>query len=80
VVSIHRDECCVKKRGYCFMPLEDRRAVIEAIKYVDEVIVCGENCDLTTCECKSLNLTFLQKEEIEPRTICPKAKLNYARS
>jgi cytidyltransferase-like protein len=50
VVSIHRDECCVKKKGYCFMPLEDRRAVIEAIKYVDEVVVCGENCDLTTCE------------------------------
>ena len=43
MVSIHRDECCVKKKGYCFMPIEDRRAVIEAIKYVDEVVVCGEN-------------------------------------
>jgi glycerol-3-phosphate cytidylyltransferase-like family protein len=32
------------------MPLEDRRAVIEAIKYVDEVIVCGEACDLTVCD------------------------------
>jgi len=50
VVSVHRDECCVKKKGYCFMPLEDRLAVIEAVRFVDEVIVCGESCDLTTCE------------------------------
>ena len=50
VVSIHRDECCVKKRGYCFMPLEDRLAIIEAMRFVDEVIVCGEACDLTACE------------------------------
>jgi cytidyltransferase-like protein len=50
VISIHRDECCVKKRGYCFMPLEDRLAIIEAMRFVDEVIVCGEACDLTACE------------------------------
>ncbi|MEM2291980.1 MAG: adenylyltransferase/cytidyltransferase family protein [Nitrososphaerota archaeon] len=50
VVSIHRDECCVKKKGYCFMPLEDRLAVIEAIRYVDEVVICSSPCDLTTCD------------------------------
>lgn len=50
VVSIHRDECCVKKKGYCFMPLEDRIAVVEAIRYVDEIIVCKSPCDLTTCD------------------------------
>ena len=50
MVSIHRDECCVKKKGYCFMPLEDRLAIIEALRFVDEVIVCGSSCDLTTCK------------------------------
>jgi len=50
IVLIHRDECCVKKKGYCFMPLEDRLALLEAIKYVDEVVVCGPSCDLTTTE------------------------------
>jgi cytidyltransferase-like protein len=50
VVLIHRDECCVKKKGYCFMPLEDRLAIITAMRFVDEVIVCGEACDLTSCE------------------------------
>jgi len=47
IVLVHRDECCVKKKGYCFMPLEDRRALLESIKYVDEVLVCPENCNLT---------------------------------
>ena len=32
MVTIHRDECCVKK-GYCFMPLEDKVAVLEAVNY-----------------------------------------------
>jgi D-beta-D-heptose 7-phosphate kinase/D-beta-D-heptose 1-phosphate adenosyltransferase len=50
VVSIHRDECCIKKKGYCFMPLEDRVALVEAIRYVDKVVVCSPLCDLTTCE------------------------------
>jgi len=47
IVLVHRDECCVKKKGYCFMPLEDRRAILESIRYVDEVLVCPENCNLT---------------------------------
>lgn len=50
VVLVHRDECCVKKKGYCFMPLEDRVAVVESIRYVDEVVICEPNCDLTTCD------------------------------
>ncbi|MEM0253226.1 MAG: adenylyltransferase/cytidyltransferase family protein [Candidatus Bathyarchaeia archaeon] len=49
IVLIHRDECCVKKKGYCFMPLEDRVAVIGAIRYVDQVIACEPGCDLTSC-------------------------------
>ena len=32
------------------MSLEDRIALIEAVRYVDEVIVCGLSCDLTTCD------------------------------
>lgn len=50
VVAVHRDECCVRKKGYCFMPLEDRLAILEAIKYVDEIIVCEPTCDLTTLD------------------------------
>jgi D-beta-D-heptose 7-phosphate kinase/D-beta-D-heptose 1-phosphate adenosyltransferase len=32
------------------MPLEDRLAVVGALRYVDEVIVCGLTCDLTSCD------------------------------
>lgn len=49
VVLVHRDECCIKKKGYCFMPLEDRLAIIKALRYVDEAIACDEGCDLTSC-------------------------------
>ena len=49
VVMVHRNECCIKKKGYCFMPLEDRIAILKSIKYIDEVIVCPPDCNLT-CE------------------------------
>jgi len=50
VALIHRDECCVRKKGYVFMPLEDRLEVLKAIKYVDEVLICSEECDLTAAQ------------------------------
>jgi len=50
VVAIHRDECCIRKKGYCFMPLEDRTAVLSAVRYVDKIVVCEPSCDLTTCD------------------------------
>jgi len=50
IVHIHRDECCVKKKGYVFMPLEDRVEVLKAIRYVDAVIICGRDCDMTVAK------------------------------
>jgi len=47
IVCVHRDECILKKRGYVVLPLNDRKTVLEAIRYIDEVWVCSENCDLT---------------------------------
>ena len=50
VAVIHRDECCVKKKGYVFIPLEDKLEVLKAIKYIDEVIICYKECDLTVAQ------------------------------
>jgi len=50
IVHIHRDECCVKKKGYVFMPLEDRVEVLKAIRYVDAVVICDEDCDMTVAK------------------------------
>jgi len=47
IVCIHRDECVKRKRGICAVPLEDRKAVLQSIRYIDEIWVCSENCDLT---------------------------------
>ncbi|MEM1589958.1 MAG: adenylyltransferase/cytidyltransferase family protein [Candidatus Bathyarchaeia archaeon] len=50
VVHTHRDECCVKKKGYVFMPLEDRVEILRSIKYIDEVVICDSGCDLTVAD------------------------------
>jgi D-beta-D-heptose 7-phosphate kinase/D-beta-D-heptose 1-phosphate adenosyltransferase len=50
IVHVHRDECCIKKKGYCFQPLSDRVAILESLKYVDEVVVCKPPCDLTVAK------------------------------
>jgi len=47
IVHTHRDECCTRKKGYVFMPLDDRLEILRSIKYIDEVIVCEPGCDLT---------------------------------
>lgn len=47
VVITHPDEIQVKKKGYCFMPLEDRVAVLLALRDVDQVIVDTVDTDGT---------------------------------
>lgn len=47
IVHTHRDECCIRKKGFVFMSLDDRLEILRSIKYIDEVIVCEPNCDLT---------------------------------
>lgn len=38
IVFLNTDEWLKKKKGYSFMPWEERREVIESIKYVDKVV------------------------------------------
>lgn len=37
VVSVATGEHMVQKKGFEFMPIKDRKAIIQALKYVDEV-------------------------------------------
>ena len=39
IVSVNPDVDMTRKKGYCFMPLEQRAAIIEGLKCVDEVTV-----------------------------------------
>lgn len=49
VVILNSDEQCVMKKGRAFMPIEDRKTILEALKYVDEVFVSIDK-DISVCE------------------------------
>lgn len=49
LVILNSDRQAVLKHGYCFMPMEDRRAVVAALACVDEVVESVDE-DRTVCE------------------------------
>lgn len=53
IVILTRDDQLVVKKGYAFMPYEERKAILESIKWVDEVV---ENVDKGIESFESLNL------------------------
>jgi len=48
VVIVNRDEFLVRKKGYAFMPLDERRAIIRQLRLVDEVVTAVDD-DQTVC-------------------------------
>lgn len=53
IVILNSDAQAVLKHGYSFMPIEDRRAIIEGLKWVDEVV---ESIDTDRTVCKTLEM------------------------
>ncbi|MCK5149831.1 adenylyltransferase/cytidyltransferase family protein [Candidatus Pacearchaeota archaeon] len=51
IVILNNDRQVLLKKGQAFMPLEDKKIILEAIKYVDEVFV---SIDEDKSVCKSL--------------------------
>lgn len=57
IVILNNDIQAKLKKGKSFMPLKERKQIIESIKYVDEVIISKDK-DLTVCKTlKSINPT-----------------------
>ena len=50
-VILNTDDFLLRKKGYVFMPLEERREVIESIRYVDSTAVSIDEDDSV---CKTL--------------------------
>jgi D-beta-D-heptose 7-phosphate kinase/D-beta-D-heptose 1-phosphate adenosyltransferase len=53
VVIINNDNWLKKKKGFAFMPEQERKAIVEAVKYVDEVVITThpENpSDMSVCK------------------------------
>ena len=51
IVILNNNEQARLKKGNFFLPLEDRKAVLESIKYIDEVFI---SIDYNLSVCKSL--------------------------
>ena len=51
IVILNTDEQAILKKGYVFMPLEERKKIIESLKFVDEVFT---SIDKDKSVCKSL--------------------------
>ncbi len=49
IVILNNDEQAKLKKGNPFMPMEERKKILEAIKYVDEVFVSIDN-DKSVCK------------------------------
>lgn len=49
VVIVNGDEFLLRKKGYAFMPLEERMELVRALRGVDEVVAASDR-DQTVCE------------------------------
>ncbi len=49
VIILNTDDFLMKKKGYVFMPFEERKEIIESIGCISEVIKCIDK-DQTVCE------------------------------
>lgn len=49
VVILNKDQFLLRKKGSVFMPYEDRREILKALGFVDDVIPCIDE-DETVCE------------------------------
>ena len=49
VILLNNDEQCVLKKGKTFMPLDERKKILEALRYVDEVFISVDK-DESVCE------------------------------
>ncbi len=50
-IILNTDDFLLRKKGYVFMPLEERKEILESIRYVDRVVVSIDKDDSV---CKTL--------------------------
>jgi D-beta-D-heptose 7-phosphate kinase/D-beta-D-heptose 1-phosphate adenosyltransferase len=58
VVGINSDEWLIRKKGKAFMPIHERQAVVQSIKYVDYVIRFDDNDDSAILLLKLIKQTW----------------------
>lgn len=64
IVILNNDKQCRLKKGKAFMPQEERKKILEAIKYIDEVFISIDD-DKSVCKSiKTLAEKYPEKEII----------------
>lgn len=48
IVILSTDQQCIAKKGYCFMPYEERREILKAMRRVHSVVPNVDNDDSST--------------------------------
>ena len=49
VIILNNDDQCIMKKGKAFMPQEEKKKILESLKYVDEVFISTDK-DASICE------------------------------
>jgi rfaE bifunctional protein nucleotidyltransferase chain/domain len=78
VVIVNSDAFLVRKKGYAFMPMEERMKIVKALKSVDEVVPCIDQDQSVCATLAQLKPTIFAKggdrfnSEIPEAQICKK--------
>ena len=62
VVGINSDQWLMRKKGFCFLPKEERKTIIENLKMVDKVVF-WDDIDNSACGAIKLLLSNLNENE-----------------
>ena len=61
-VILNSDAQAIQKRGYCAVPMRDRKAIVSAIRYVDKVF---DSVDTDRTVCKTLEYIYVTEADPE---------------
>ena len=64
VVGANSDTWLIRKKGKYFMPFEERKEILDSIKYIDSVLSFNDN-DNTACQLISDVKNKFKNEEVE---------------
>jgi len=79
VVILNSDEWLTRKRGYVFMPYEERKEVLESIRYVDEVVSCIDKDNTVTLSLERLKPDIFAKGGDRTPDNMPKTEIETCR-
>lgn len=75
IVILNSDEFILNKKGYIVMPFEERKEILESIKYIDKVIKCIDKDNSVSKTLAKLKPDIFAKGGDRTRDNIPEAKI-----